>query len=235
MTDAVPQQLSLSIQLLDDATFANYWVAPSNRIALKALEYFCCGQGDLSVFLWGASGCGLTHLLQACSHQSQLPIAYLPLKDALDLNPAEVCANLENIPLVCVDDVECLATNPEWEQAFFHLFNRLRDNGHRLLMAAHENPSTINLPLPDLRSRLLGSVIYRVDTLDTEHKALALQMRAKTRGMKMSLDVASYVIKRTPNRMKDLFDALNELDAVSLQQKKKLSLRFVKELLDAKS
>ena len=59
-------------------------------------------------------------------------------------------------------------------------------------------------------------------------------MRAKTRGMKMSLDVASYVIKHTSNRMKDLFDVLNELDAVSLQQKKKLSLRFVKELLDAK-
>ena len=234
MTKTAPQQLSLSIQLLDDATFANYWVAPSNRIVLKALEYFCCGQGDLSLFVWGVSGCGLTHLLQACSHQSQLPIAYLPLKDALDLNPAEVCANLENIPLVCVDDVEYLATNPEWEQAFFHLFNRLRDNGHRLLMAAHEHPSVINLPLPDLRSRLLGSVIYRVDILDAEHKALALQMRAQSLGMKMSLDIAHYVIKHTPNRMKDLFDVLNELDAVSLQQKKKLSLRFVKALLDTK-
>lgn len=229
---SAPQQLSLGIQLQDDATFANYWVSSSNLIVNKALQQFCLGRGDLSLLIWGASGCGLTHLVQACSHHSQLPVAYLPLRDALDLNPAEVCANLESSPLVCVDDIELLAGNAEWELAFFHLYNRLRDNGHRLLMASHSNPAAISFNLPDLASRVLGSVIYRVALLSDEEKAKALQMRAKARGMLMSKDVANYILKRAPRRMKDLFGILDQLDAASLQMQKKLSVRFVKQVLE---
>ena len=232
MITQAPRQLSLGIQLLDDATFANYWVSPSNQIVIKALEHFCRAEGDLNVFIWGAGGCGLTHLLQACSHQSIYSVAYLPLKDALDLNPDQVCANLENIPLVCVDDIETLTANPKWQQAFFHLYNRLRDNGHRLLLAAHENPASIGLELPDLRSRVLGSVIYRVDLLTDEEKAAALQMRARARGMDMTLEVANYILKRAPRRMKDLFSVLDQLDTASLQMQKKLSVRFVKQILE---
>ncbi|HEY7774868.1 MAG TPA: DnaA regulatory inactivator Hda [Marinagarivorans sp.] len=228
-----PQQLSLGIALQDDATFANYWVSPENHIVNQALQQFCLGRGDLSVLIWGARGCGLTHLVQACSHHSRLPIAYLPLRDALDLNPADVCANLESSPLVCVDDIELLAGQVEWELAFFHLYNRLRDNGHRLLMASHSNPAAMPFNLPDLASRVLGSVIYRVALLNDEEKAKALQMRAKARGMLMSKDVANYILKRAPRRMKDLFGILDQLDAASLQMQKKLSVRFVKQVLES--
>lgn len=227
-----PQQLSLSIQLQDDATFANYWVSSENHLVNQVLQQFCVGRGDLSLVVWGRSGCGLTHLVQACSHHSQLPIAYLPLRDALDLNPAEVCANLESSPLVCVDDIELIAGNKEWELAFFHLYNRLKDNGHRLLMASHANPASIAFGLPDLASRVLGSVIYRVAGLSDEDKAKALQMRAKARGMQMNKDVANYILKRAPRRMKDLFGILDQLDSASLQMQKKLSIRFVKDVLE---
>ena len=172
-----PQQLSLNIHVPADATFANYWVSPDNAIAVQALQQFCAGQGDQSLLFWGSSGCGLTHLLQACSHLSDLPVAYVPLKDALDLAPAEVCHNLENIPLVCVDDLDLLSQNPDWEQAFFHLYNRLRDNGHHLLMATHSKPTTLPFSLPDLHSRIMGSVIYHIDALRPEHKIEALKVR----------------------------------------------------------
>ncbi|WP_053979419.1 DnaA regulatory inactivator Hda [Marinagarivorans algicola] len=228
----LPEQLSLSISLQDDATFSNFWVSPSNQIPLKALSLFCQGEGDLSLLLWGFGGCGLTHLLQACSHQSRLPVAYLPLKDALDLDPNDVCANLERASLVCVDDIETLAGNAQWELAFFHLYNRLRDNGHRLLMASHTNPAAIPLALPDLHSRLLGSVVYRVDNLSQEEKIDALQMRAKVRGIKISADVARFIIKRAPKRMKKMFTILEQLDGASLRLQKKLSVRLAKQILD---
>ena len=229
---SLPEQLSLSISLQDDATFSNYWVSPSNQIPVKALSLFCKGEGEQSLLLWGFGGCGLTHLLQACLHKSCVPVAYLPLKDALDLNPNEVCANLERAALVCVDDVETLAGNAQWELAFFHLYNRLRDNGHRLLMASHINPSAIALTLPDLQSRLLGSVIYRVDSLSQEEKIQALQMRAKVRGIKISADVARFIIKRAPTRMKKMLTILEQLDNGSLRLQKKLSVRLAKQILD---
>lgn len=228
---SLPEQLSLSIRLQEDATFSNYWVSPSNQIPVQALKLLCQGKGDLSVLLWGFGGSGLTHLLQACSHQCNLAVAYLPLKDALDLDPNEVCANLEHTPLVCVDDIETLAGNREWELAFFHLYNRLRDNGHRLLMASHVNPANIPLGLPDLHSRLLGSVVYRVDSLSQDEKIAALQMRAKLRGLKISTDMARFIVKRAPQRMKVMFALLEQLDNASLRLQKKLSVRLAKQIL----
>ncbi len=253
----MPRQLSLNILLQADATFANYWLPSeraiepttestvssnsvgalssrascSNAIAVKALLQFCRGQGDASLLFWGSTGCGLSHLLQACSHESNLPVAYLPLKDAFDLPPEEVCENLEHAPLVCIDDLDALAGHTEWEQAFFHLYNRIKDKGHRIVMATHVAPHEIPFTLPDLHSRVMGSVIYHIDLITRGQKVSALKMRARERGMLISDDVAAYVVKQNPRHMKDLFATLDRLDTASLQAQKKLSLRFVKHIL----
>jgi DnaA family protein len=232
MCNKTPVQLSLDIQLHDQATFANYWVSAENHIVNQAVRQCCLGLGDFGVLIWGGASSGLSHLLQACCHESQSPAAYLPMRDALRLDPNSICHSLENSPMVCIDDLDLLATNADWERAFFHLFNRLRDKGHRLLMATHANPSTIDWTLPDVRSRVLGSVVYRVSSLTDEQKAAALIMRAKVRGIPMSQEVAVYILNRVPRSMRELFGVLERLDIASLQLQKKLTVRVVKKILD---
>lgn len=228
----LPEQLSLGLAPKTDASFANFWVSPENEIPVAALHQFCRGIGDSNVLIWGFNSCGLTHLLEACSRRAQAPLAYLPLRDALDLDPALVIANLETVKLVCIDDVELIAGRSEWELAIFHLYNRLRDLGHMLLLASHEKPTAIDFSLPDLRSRVLGSVIYKIDHLGDHQKAQALILRARERGMVMSVDVAEQIIKRSPKRMKALFECLDALDIASLKYQKKLTPRFVRQVLD---
>lgn len=230
MTSA-PVQLSLGISLQDDATFANFYTDQGNQLLLDGLQRFAAGQGEQNLVIWGSPGVGLSHLLQACCHRAPehgLAVQYLPMPELLNYAPDDVCEGLEQVPLVCLDDVQAVCGHPEWERALFHLFNRLRERGHRLLMASHTSPTLMPWCLPDLQSRALGSLIYQVHHLSDDGKAVALQMRAQARGMDLSQDVARYILSRATRDTRELFDLLNRLDEASLQQQRKLTIPFIK-------
>lgn len=234
MKELTPVQLSLGVSLSDDATFANFYVAEGNDLALHSLREFCAAEGESNILLWGRRGCGLTHLLQACCHaayEQQRNMQYLPLREVIGFSPEDVCDGLESVELVCLDGIEAICGHLHWEQALFHLYNRLRDNGHRLLIASHLSPPALPLQLADLKSRLLGSVVYQVLGLTDEEKAAALRLRARSRGLDMSDEVARYLLSRTSRSTNELFELLNDLDDASLQHQRKLTIPFVKTVL----
>jgi DnaA regulatory inactivator Hda len=229
-----PVQLSLGVSLRDDATFANFYIAEGNELALHALREFCRDQGERNLLLWGSRGAGLTHLLQACCHEAYedgQSVQYLPLRDLVGYAPDDVCEGLEKVAMVCLDGIDQICGHRQWEQALFHLYNRLRDAGHRLLVASHTSPPSLPLLLPDLKSRLLGGTVYHLRALNDQEKAIALQLRAKGRGMEMSDEVAKFILSRAPRDTNDLFHLLDHLDDASLQQQRKLTIPFVKEVL----
>ncbi len=229
-----PVQLSLGVSLKDDATFANFLVGPGNEQPLHALRQFSEDRGEQMVVVWGSPGVGLTHLLQACCHEAfarHINVQYLPLRELVGYAPEDVCEGLDKVNLVCLDGLERICGQRQWEQTLFHLVNRLRDAGHRLLVACHTSPPALPLLLPDLKSRLLGGVVYHLRPLGDAEKGLALQLRARRRGMDMSDEVAKYILSRAPRDTSELFDLLNRLDDASLQRQRKLTVPFVKEVL----
>lgn len=226
-----PVQLSLSISLLDDATFANFYSDTDNQLVLKSLRHFAEGQGEQNLVVWGNAGVGLSHLLQAACHRALvngLRVQYLPIADLLNHRPEQVFEGLDEVAVVCLDDVHSICGHAVWERALFHLFNRLREQGHRLLMATHTSPAVMPWQLPDLHSRVLGSLVYQVHPLSDDGKAVALQTRAQARGMDLSPEVARYILSRATRDTRQLFDLLNRLDEVSLQQQRKLTIPFIK-------
>lgn len=249
MTNLSPVQLSLGVSLRDDATFANFYAADdNNRQIISALQTISPSIGDpssnldarhqsaseCSLVIWGARGAGLTHLLQACSHTASergIAVQYLPLRDLVGYAPGDICDGLEAMQLVCLDGIDEICGNREWEQALFHLFNNLRDAGYCLVMASHTSPPSIPILLPDLKSRILGNAVYHLHSLNDQGKQTALQMRAKARGLEMPDDVARFILNRASRDTTELFLMLNMLDDESLQQQRKLTIPFVKEVL----
>jgi DnaA-homolog protein len=120
---------------------------------------------------------------------------------------------------------------PEWELALFNLFNRLRDAGKLLIVAAIHGPQELAVNLPDLKSRLQWGTTFHVQTLDDDQKQAALQFRAKARGLELSDEVAAFIIQRLPRDMNELFWQLNRLDHASLAEQRKLTIPFVKKVL----
>lgn len=231
-----PQQLSLGVSLNDDATFENFYAPSStpNAQVLSALRQQIAAANEPFIFLWGAAGCGLTHLLQGACHYAetlQKSFQYLPLRDLAGYAPSELLLGLEDLDLVVLDALDEVLNRPDWELALFSLFNRLRDAGKLLLIAAPQGPHELPVQLPDLKSRLQWGATFHVRSLDDDQKQAALQFRARARGLELNDEVAAYIIQRLPRDMNELFLQLNRLDHASLAEQRKLTIPFVKKIL----
>ncbi len=231
-----PQQLSLSVSLIDDATFDNFYALETTpnaqvRSALRSQIEFA---NEPFIYLWGASGCGLTHLLQAACHQAQTlgkSFQYFPLRDLIGYAPDELFTGLETLDFVCLDGVDLIIGRADWELALFSLYNRMRDAGKLLLVAAVLGPRELPVNLPDLASRLQWGITFHVHSLDDQEKQQALQLRARARGLELSDEVANFIIQRLPRDMNELFWQLNRLDYASLAEQRKLTIPFIKKIL----
>jgi DnaA-homolog protein len=230
-----PIQLPLGVRLRDDATFANYYPG-ANAAALGYVERLCepeAGWTESLIYLWGGAGVGCSHLLQAaCLRFEQLaePAVYLPLRELVDYGPP-ILDNLEQYELVCLDDLDAVAGRGDWEEALFHLFNRLRDSGRRLLLSAACSPRELAVGLPDLQSRLTLALVFQLQSLSDEDKLRALQLRASRRGLQLSDEVGRFILTRGTRSMSALFELLERLDQASLQAQRKLTIPFLKETL----
>lgn len=230
-----PIQLPLGVRLRDDATFANYYPG-ANAAALGYVERLCeadAGWAESLIYLWGGAGVGRTHLLQAaCLRFEQLgePAVYLPLAELVAHGP-NMLDNLEQFELVCLDDLDAVAGLSDWEEALFHLFNRLRDSGRRLLLAASRSPRELPVKLADLQSRLTLALVFQLQSLSDEDKLRALQLRASRRGLHLSDEVGRFILTRGERSMSALFELLERLDQASLQAQRKLTIPFLKEIL----
>tara|TARA_R110000868_G_scaffold8205_7_gene42757 strand:- start:69319 stop:70005 length:687 start_codon:yes stop_codon:yes gene_type:complete len=224
------QQLTLPIQLRDDATFDNFFVSNANQLLLQTLQ-----QADQwFVYLWGAAHTGKSHLLQACCHvmsEQGGSCFYLSLADYRQLDP-QMLHDLSAMQLVCLDDVDAVAEDSAWQEAIFHLYNEINAAGHRLLVAANASANELGLSLADLQSRFNAGVMFHLQPLNETGKLQALQLRAHARGLKLSDEVGNFLLTRWSRDMQSLFDALEKLDQIALTEKRKLTIPLVKASLN---
>ncbi len=231
--NGVGTQILLAFNKYEHVDFDLYQPGENQQV-LQHLQNVISGEDHKNVYLWGQAGTGKSHLLQAlCTEaaRAELKIAYVPLLDADTLSP-QMLLGLEQLALVCLDDIDHIAGNSEWEQAVFHLYNRLRDAQTPLLITARHSPRGSPIQLPDLLSRLAWDHVFHLQSLDERSSLLALQKRAQSRGFELSDEVARYLLKRVARDMHNLFQVLDKLDRASLIAKKKLTIPFVKSLLD---
>lgn len=226
-------QLPLAIQLNHQATLADFcW--GDNSLLQQQLNSALQGEGEKLIYLWGDSGCGKSHLLQGCcqllSHRN-LAAVYLPLAFLKEWGPDSL-EGLEEQSLIAIDDIDAIANDKAWEEALFHLYNRIRDNGKTiLLISAKQAPSAVNIQLPDLRSRLAWGLVMYVNELNDELTIKVLQQHAHKRGFELSPPVALFLINRCTRSMHALYEILDQLDEASLAAQRKITVPFVKSTL----
>ncbi len=198
----------------------------------------CTRQSDGKyLYLWGPNGAGKSHLITAASRAADSDghtVAYIPLDRADELAP-EMLANMEQMELVCLDDIHSIAGIKVWEEALFHLFNRTREQATNLIITANCGPSSLNIALPDLVSRLASGTSYRLIALDDETKLDLLIDRAAQRGMDLSPDIASYILKNYSRDTAALLALVEQLDQASLAAQRKLTIPFIRTLITPES
>ena len=219
----------LLFRLRADASFANFYVSDANASALHALrEWLEHGSGNF--YVYGAPDSGRSHLLHAIARERDA--LYLPLAELRDENPQAVLEGLEQIGMICLDDIHAVIQYPAWCEYLFHLLNRCVQTGAKLLISADRPSAQLPCALPDLQSRLRASGDFRLQPLDESERAAALRLRARERGIELSDEVIMYILARRSRAFPALLTVLEQLDKQSLEEKKRITVPFVRRVLD---
>ncbi len=227
------RQLPLPMRLRASSVFTSFFAGPNDAIVqqLLAIEP---GVKPPVVWLYGPTGVGKTHLLQAlCARGGQRAqaVAYVPLRELANLD-ADMLLGCESLALVCLDDIETIAGNARWERALFRLYTELEESGGRMIIAAASPPTAIDIALPDLASRLAAGLVLRLQALSDDEQLTVLQARAAQLGMELPTDTAHYLLRRLPRDMGTLCDVIERLDEASLATQRRLTVPFVREELE---
>ncbi len=225
------KQLTLPVQLREETTLDNFLVLPANRSLLNALRSQLQPGGEPVVFLHGASGSGKSHLLQGSCHLAGGGALYLPLAELAGFAPEEILQGVESMDIVCLDDLQAVLGDREWEVALFDFYNRARAQDCALLIAADAAPRALQVGLADLRSRLAWGVVFQLARATDEDRAEILRFRAGRRGLELTPEVAAYIVHRAPRSITELLSLLDRLDSASLAEQRALSIPFVKQAL----
>ena len=238
------KQLALGVRLRSEAVFDSYWPGINAEI-VAALQT----AGPAPLWLWGARGTGKTHLLQsvcaaagaaaaaapdAASTRAGTPAAYFPLDRSLAL-PPEALAGFESSRVLCLDDVDAVAGDLQWERALFRLFNDATELRTRLIFAAAAAPRQAAWLLEDWRSRAASCTVYHLMELDDTGRIEALRLRAAQKGLQLPYETSEYLLKRMPRDLPSLFDILDELDEASLIAQRRLTIPFIRDALEKRA
>ena len=188
---------------------------------------------DKLIYLLGEKNSGKTHLLQALTWQHQQlgeSAIYVPLSSPEDVSP-EMLSGLENMRLICLDDLQAVIGQQKWEESLFHFFNRVREMEHKLVIAADNSAVNLKINLADLKSRLSWGLTYQLLPLEDQEKIAVLKLRAEQRGFELSQEVALYLINRATRDLSELVALLDKLDYATLAEQRKLTVPFLRKFL----
>ena len=218
-------QMVLGVKLRDDARFDNFH-GDRNRSAAQWLELVCREPSGLPVVvICGDSDTGKSHLLQMGKTAVCISIVEL-----LPFGP-DALAGLDSHDVICLDDLEHAAADPGWEEAVFHLYNRVLYRNGLLVVSLSEVPASLPFGLADLGSRLAHGLLIQLGVYRDEDRQRILMARAEQRGLVMSEDVAGFIMRRAPRKLGDLLGLLDTLDENSLQAQRRLTIPFVKAVM----
>ncbi|MBI4005195.1 MAG: DnaA regulatory inactivator Hda [Gammaproteobacteria bacterium] len=232
---SVRGQIPLAIGQKERLDF-NLFLPGENSEACQKIKRIAAGTDRANIYLWGPPGSGKTHLLQAAcksAGENNCNVAYIPLAQHVDLD-TQLLEGLDTMDLICMDDIDRIAGRLEWEQPLLHLYNRMRDKGCSILMVAHTSPQAIGFELKDLKSRMAWDLVYHLKPLDDYDKMNLLRLRANARAFELPKEVAEYLVKRVRRDLPSLITLLDELERATLAEQRKLTIPFVKSMLNEK-
>jgi DnaA family protein len=229
---SITKQLPLHFEFRANQTFDDFFPG-SNLEIINHLQKSIAGNGERQIFLWGQSGLGKSHLLQACCHEAQsrqLSSFYFALSPSELPDPA-LLKGLDKFDIVCFDNIEHIAGNEAWELAFFNFFNLHRDQGHTLILSAACPPNEIAIQLPDLKTRLNWGLTLQIPPLSDNDRITALIFKADQMGFEISPQAGRFLLTHYDRDLSSLWILLTKLDRASLAAKRKLTIPFLKQIL----
>ena len=225
------RQIPLDVSLSEYMTFETFYLGP-NKSVVDSLR----DEKNQLIWLAGLEGFGKTHLLHAFlnSHEHEnKKVLYLPMSESQDFTP-DILDNLAQYDLVAIDDIENIIGDMTWEEQLLKFYEDSYSTSNKILITANDTPKGLNFLLPDLSSRFNLALIERLRPMNEDEMIKAILIPSKARGFDLPEDSAKYLINRVPRDVSVLIDMIKLLDYESLSMQRKLTIPFIKTVLDIK-
>lgn len=231
------------VQLRPDFTFETFAVSPLNQMAYAAATAVAHspGQAYNPLFLYGGVGVGKTHLIQAIGHQllkKGKKIIYCmgeeftnEIIDAIRTKTTKAFKNkYRSVECLLIDDIQFIAGKTAVQEEFFHTFNSVQRAGGQIILISDRPPQEIAKLEERLRSRFEGGLIIDVPPPDFELRCAILLIKAKQRGINLSMEVAQLMAGNISSA-RALEGKLIKLQAEAKIKKEPISLELAEKVL----
>lgn len=232
----VPYNNPEQANLKPNYTFENFVVGTSNRFAYTAAVAVAENPGKAynPLFLYGSSGLGKTHLMQAIGHkiikESNKKVLYVPSEkfksDFISIN-RKSDNNFENIDyfkkkyrdldVLIIDDIQFLSTATQTQQEFFHTFNELHEEGKQIIISSDRSPEDLKLLEERLRTRFSWGLSVNIYPPDYDLRMQILKKKLSLYELARPIDeeVLEFIANNCTADVRKLEGALNRLFAYS--------------------
>jgi len=238
-------QIDKSSNLNDRYSFNSFVVGPFNELAYSAAQAIIKKPGVYNpLFIYGATGLGKTHLIQATGNKIQkenenINIFYTSSEkfsqdyvNALKNNRINAFkTKYRSYDVLIMDDIQFFSGKEKLQEELFHLFNILYDKGKQIVFSSDKHPNYI-VGLEDrLRSRFSAGMIVDVTKPDYESRAALLKTKATQKKTPVSDEVIDFLASNLDGNIRELEGILNAISIQTDLRGRKLSIAEVKTLI----
>jgi len=228
-------------------TFDLFVIGSSNRFAHAAALAVAeaPAQAYNPLFIYGGTGLGKTHLMQAIAqyvaeHSSELSVRYVTsetfmndfINSLRDKRIEGFKQRYRTYDLLLVDDVQFFEHKERIQEEFFHTFNSLYEAGSQIVMSSDRPPRDIATLEERLRSRFEWGLITDIQPPDLETRIAILRKKVKTDGIHVpDSQVLSFIASRISTNIRELEGALTRVVAFSSLTGRSLSVELAEDVL----
>jgi len=239
---------SNSPPLSDRYTFHHFIIGKSNELAAAAAHAVAQAPGRVynPLFIYGDTGLGKTHLMQAIAHEilqrkPDTRITFIGTEQFTN----ELVAAIQNrttadfrrrfreTDLLLVDDVHFLKGKEAMQEEFFHTFNALYEGGRQIVLTSDRPPSEI----PGLEARLVSrfqwGMVADIELPDLEHRIAILRNKAMIDHLEMTIpeDVIRFIAEHVRSNVRELEGSIIKLLAYASLKHREITVDVAREAL----
>jgi chromosomal replication initiator protein len=227
-------------------TFDRFVVGPFNELAHAAAQSVVKRPQHAynPLFIYGASGLGKTHLIQAIGNEikrtsPEKKVLYSTLEKFMNEYVSSVQNNRQQIfqdkyrkfDVLIIDDIQFIAGKQGTQDALFHTFNSLHDQNKHIIFSSDKHPNHI-IGLEDrLKTRFNAGMTIDIQEPDLESRLAIIQEKSFQLAFPIEKDVLTYIASAMTGSIRELEGVLNLINMHSSMRQKAISLSEIKVLI----
>jgi chromosomal replication initiator protein len=243
----IPRSVDSLQQFHPNYIFERFVVGDGNRMAHAAALAVAEAPGKTTfnpLIIYGGTGLGKTHLLQAVGHFAQTEgtadhVVYLTSEEFSTQyinyvihrkDSTSFYKKFTNVDLLLIDDIQFFSGKPGTQKEFYRIFNKLLLERKQIVLSSDRPPDKIPDMMEHIISRFMGGLISDIQPPNLETRMAIIRQKAEIDGLSLPNEVVQFIASHITSNVRELEGTLIKLIASSSFTGKDITLEVAKEL-----